>query len=274
MVLLLTTSMMSFALADEADDTEDEETLEEISIMNYKFGAEVRLLQLEKVLTRNIMMGEKIIEILLELELEISELELILTEMNFLKDEIQSANPNSEDAVEQFVDMKNESINLTKEFRVTLHGLLDEEAVVTLREQMKDFYKEEMQSLREQIRNMIRNFNRNRLHSIYEIIGLFDEELLEQYNDGEVTIAEVKIQLREYFNNLTKEERRHLFAELKMNNIRGVIHAKAAFEDACEFAHVRKETRWNNRLLRINDIEDSSLRGEMNTRIRGRIGGN
>ncbi len=274
MVLLLATSMMSFALADEADDTEDEETIEEIEIIQYKFGAEVRLLQLEKVLTRNIMIGEKIIEILQELEVDTTELELILTEMELLNEEIQSADPNSEDAVEQFVDMKNESINLTKEFRVTLHGLLDEEAVVSLREQMKDFYKEEMQSLREQIRNMIRNFNRNRLHSIYEIIGLFGEELLEQYNDGEVTIAEVKIQLREYFNNLTKEERQHLFAELKMNNIRGVIHAKAAFEDACEFAHVRKETRWNNRLLRINDIEDSSLRGEMNNRIRGRIGGN
>jgi len=59
-----------------------------------------------------------------------------------------------------------------------------------------------------------------------------------------------------------------------MNNIRGKIHAKAAFKDACEFAHVRKETRWNNRLLRINNIEDSPLRGQMNNRIRGRIGGN
>jgi len=270
MVLLLATSMMSFALA---DDTEDEETLEEISIMNYKFGAEVRLLQLEKVLTRNIMMGEKIIEILLELEVEISELELILTEMNFLKDEIQSANPNSEDALEQFVDMKNESINLTKEFRVTLHNLLDEETIETLREQMKDFFKEEMQILREQIRNMIRNFNRDRLHSIYEVIGLVDEELLEQYEDGEVTIDEVKERLREYFDNLTKEERRELFAELKMNNIRRLIHAKAAFEDASEFAQERKEARWNNRLLRINEIEDPHLRGQMNNRIRGRMGG-
>ena len=266
--------MVSFAIADEADDSQDEETQEEILIIQYKYGAKVRLLQLEKALTRNIMIGEKIIEIMLELEVETTELELILTEMELLNEEVQSEDPNSEDAVEQFVDMKNESINLTKEFRVTLHGLLDEEAIVTLREQMKDFYKEEMQSLREQIRNMIRNFNRNRLHSIYEIIGLVDEELLEQYNDGKATIAEVKVQLREYFNNLTKEERRHLFAELKMNNIRGIIHAKAAFEYSCEFAHVRKETRWNNRLLRINNIEDSPLRGQMNNRIRGRIGGN
>jgi hypothetical protein len=262
---------MSLALADEADETQDE-IVEEIGIMHYKFGAKVRLLQLEKVLTRNIMIGEKIIEILEELEVEISELELILTEMNLLKDEIQDADPNSEEAVEQFVDMKNESVNLTKEFRITLHILLDTETLESLREQIKDFYNEEMNSLREQIRDMIRNFNRNRLRSIYEIIGLIDEELLAQYEAGEVTIDEVKEQLREYLDSLTKEERRDLFAELKMSNIRRLIHARVAFEAASEFAQERKEARWNNRLLRINDLEDPHLQGQMNNRIGGRMG--
>ena len=275
MVLLLTVSMVSLALADEADDTEDEELIEEVGIMSYPFGSEVRLLQLEKTLTRNIMIGEKVIEILQELGINTEELELILAEMNLLKAEIQEAYnnlENIEDAVEQFVDLKNESINLTREFRITLHDMLDEETMELLREEMKDFYKEEMKSLREQIRVMIRNFNRERLHSIYDIIGLVDEELLQQYEDGEVTIEEVKEQLREYLNSLTKEDRRELFAELKMNNIRRLIHAKAAFENANEFAQERKEARWNNRLLRISEIEDPHLRGEMNKRIRGRMG--
>jgi len=279
MVLLLTASMVSLALADEADDTEDEEIIEEIGIMSYPYGSEVRLLQLEKVLTRNIMIGEKINETLQEIGIETAELDPILYEMNnLLKIEIQNAYDNltilnTTEAVEQFVDLKNESINLTREFRITLHSMLDEDTMELLREEMKDFYREEMKSLREQIRNMIRNFNRDRLHSIYELIGLVDEELLQQYEDGEVTIEEVKEQLREYLNSLTKEERRELFAELKMNNIRRLIHAKAAFENANEFAQERKEARWNNRLLRINEIEDPYLRGEMNKRIRGRMGG-
>ena len=86
LVLLLTTSIVSLSLADEADNTEDEEIIEEISIMDYPYGSEVRLLQLEKKLTRNIMIGEKIIEILQELEIETEELELILEEMNILLD--------------------------------------------------------------------------------------------------------------------------------------------------------------------------------------------
>jgi len=269
-------SMVSLALADEAGDTEDEEIIEEVGIMQYPFGSEVRLLQLEKTLTKNIMIGEKIIEILQSLGIETEELELILAEMNLLKTDIQDAYnnlENIEDAVGQFVDLKNESINFTREFRITLRGMLDEETMELLREEMKDFYKEEMQNLREQIRVMIRNFNRDRLHSIYELIGLVDENLLEQYEEGEVTIEEVKEQLKEYLDSLTKEEKRELFAELKMNNIRRLIHAKVALEDANEFAQERKEARWNNRLLRINEIEDPHLRGEMNKRIRGRMGG-
>ncbi len=169
--------------------------------------------------------------------------------------------------------MKNESINLTREFRVTLHSILDEETLELLREEMKDFYKEEMKNLREQIRNMIRNFNRERLHSILKLIGLVDEELLQQYEDGEVTLDEVKEYLKDYLDSLTKEERRELFTELKMNNIRRLIHAKVALDDANEFAKERKEARWNNRLLRINEIEDPHLRSEMNKRIRGKMGG-
>ena len=280
MVLLLTASMVNLVLADENDDTEDEEIIEEIGIMSYPYGSEVRLLQLEKALTRNIMIGEKIIDILQELEVETTELDLIIFEMNYsLKEEIHNAFDNltllnKTEAVEQFVDLKNDSINLTREFRITLYGMLDEETLELLRGEMKDFYKEEMQNLREQIRNIIRNFNRERLHSIYELLGLVDEELLQQYQEGEVTLEEVKEQLREYLDGLTKEERKDLFAELKTNNIRQLINAKVALDNANEFAQERKEARWNNRLIRINEIEDPHLRSEMNKRIRGRMGGN
>ena len=219
------------------------------------------------------MIGERIIEILQELEVDTSDLKLIFTEMNWLKDEIQGSDPYAEDAVEVFVDLKNESINLTKEFRLTLYELLDDETIEDLREQVKDLYKQEVKDLREQIRDMIRSFNRDRLHSVFEILGLINEELLDQYESGDVTIDEVKEYIKEYISGLTKEERQELFAELKMNNIRRIIRARVAFNDACEFAHLRKEERWNNRLFRINDIEDPHLRGEMNKRIRGRMGG-
>jgi len=273
MVLLLTASMVSLALADEADDTEDEEIIKEIGIMSYQYGSEVRLLQLEKTLTRNILIGEKIIEILQGMDVDTQELETILTEMGWLNEEIQVTDPYSEDSVEQFVDLKNESINLTKEFRDILRGLLDEETLESLREQMKDFFKDELQSLHEQIRSMIKNFNRNQLNFILEVLGLVDEELLEDFTNGEVTLEEVIDHLREYINSLIKEERQDIFSTLKIGNIQRSIYAKATYEDAQEFAQQRKEARWNNRLSRLNDINDPSLRGQMNKRIRGRMGG-
>ena len=151
--------------------------------------------------------------------------------------------------------------------------MLDEETMELLREEIKDFYKEEMQNLREQIRNMIKNFNRNQFNYILEILGLVDEELLEEYTNGEITLEDAIEQLSEYLNGLTKEERQDIFAELKIGNIHRNINAKAAYGDAQEYAQQRREERWNNRLSRLNDIGDPGFRGQMNNRIIGRIGG-
>jgi hypothetical protein len=276
MVLLLTASMVSLALADEAGDTEDEEVIKEIGIMSYSYGSEVRLLQLEKVLTRNIMIGEKINETLHDLGIETTELDPILFLMNILLGEIQDAYnnlENTQEAVEHFVDLKNESINLTREFRITLHDMLDEETMELLRKEMKDFYKGKMQNLREQIRNMIRSFNRNQLNFILEILGLVDEELLEDYTNGEVTLDEITKQLGEYISGLTKEERKNIFADLRIGNIQRNINANAAYENAMEYAHQRREERWNNRLAGLNDIDNPGFRDWINDKIRGPKGG-
>jgi hypothetical protein len=58
-----------------------------------------------------------------------------------------------------------------------------------------------------------------------------------------------------------------------MNRLKRLIHAKVAFEDAGDFAQKRKQVRWNNRLMRINNLNDPYLQGQMHNRIRGRIGG-
>ena len=61
LVLLLAASVVPLALADEAGDVQqdeveiDAETQAEVEIMNYQFGAEVRLLQLEKSISKNIL---------------------------------------------------------------------------------------------------------------------------------------------------------------------------------------------------------------------------
>ena len=100
MVLVLMISISSLALADEAEENEtedpvDNETEKQIEIMNNSLGAEIRLLQLEKAILKNLLKGERAVEALKTMEFNTSDLESILGEMRLLLEEVQGADPGS-----------------------------------------------------------------------------------------------------------------------------------------------------------------------------------
>jgi hypothetical protein len=100
MVLMLMVPLASYALADDADDTQqdeieiNEETQKEIEIMSDHLGAQIRLLQLEKAITKNIAKGNEVIAALKEADINTTILEAILAELELVKEEVQSADPN------------------------------------------------------------------------------------------------------------------------------------------------------------------------------------
>ena len=68
-VLMLMVSIAPLAFADEAEDSTDEveindETQKQVEIMDARVGSEIRLLQLEKSITKNIIKGEEVVSIL------------------------------------------------------------------------------------------------------------------------------------------------------------------------------------------------------------------
>jgi len=83
-------------------------------------GAKVRLLQLENSIDRNIMQGEAVLSAIKErnASADTSEPEALLAEMKVLRDEVASVTPAAGDeAARQFVELKEDAIELTKEFR-------------------------------------------------------------------------------------------------------------------------------------------------------------
>ena len=282
MVLLLAASVVPLALADEAGDIQqdeveiDAETQDEVEIMNYQFGAEVRLLQLEKSITKNILKGEEVVSVLKGAEYNTTELEAILSELELLKEEVQSADPNSTDAVQIFVDLKSDAIELTKDFRETLKDLLDEGTVEELRERVREMVCEQVQNLSQQIRNRIRQFNRNQLHRIYGIIGETNSSLINEYQNGNVTKEQVKQQISKKVNEMTKEKRYQIFSELKEGKIRERIQARLCVENVTENFQDRKETRLTNRLYNVQNAQniDNQVRAEMENRITQRLNKN
>jgi len=267
LALVLMTPMISSVFADESEETYDED----ITIMEYQVGAQIRLLQLEKAITKNIIKGEMVVGVLNETGYNTTVLEAILAELEMLKEEVQSADPNSTDAVEIFVDLKSDAVELTKDFRDAIAALLDEQTKEELRERIREMVCEQVQNLSKNIQNHIRQFNRNQLYRLYSIIGLNDTSLSEEYRNGNVTVDQVRLQISKMVNQMTKEKMNQVFSELKESRIRDRIESQICMDNATAGFQERKEARLRNRLDQVQNMSGNQLKHEMENRLMNRI---
>jgi hypothetical protein len=237
---MLLVSISSIVLADEVEEPPEDYTVDktekEIEIMNNSLGAEIRLLQLEKALLTNILKGEMAVQVLIGLgfnttENNTDELESILAEMKVLLEEVRVANTSSNESVQIFISLKNESKNLTTQFRVTIRELLNETSLKEIRERIKDMTSNEINNYGKRIRNLIRQFNVNQLYRLYGIIGEANSSFVNDYFNGTLPLNETKLQLCKIINEMTKEKKFEIFSEIKGENIRRHIHAQNAIKN-------------------------------------------
>lgn len=245
MVLMLMTSIVSLAFAVEADDDEttpgngyghqnrpfDNETEHEVGIMNNSLGARIRLLQLEKSLMVNILKGAMAVQVLKGLNVSTATLEAILENLSDVLEDVRAADPAANDSVQVFVELKNESKNLTKQFRDTLRLLLDDETIAMIREQLRNVTSDELQNCSKRLRHWVRQFNMNQLYRLYGIIGETNTSALEDYLNGNITLDMVKLQLHKMVNQMTKEKRQLMFSDVKEENIKRKIYSHTAMEN-------------------------------------------
>lgn len=239
LALMLMTSLLSFALAVEAEETiqndaddgpVDTETEQQIQVMNNPIGARIRLLQLEKALIINILKGNMTVQLLKGLEVDTTELEDILKNLTSVLEEVQAADPEANDSVAVFVSLKNESRNLTKQFRDAVHLLLDEKTIAMIKEKLKSIDSEELQQCGMRVRHWIRQFNRNQFYRLFGLVGTVNTSLLEDYLNGTVNLTQVRFQFNKMINQMTKEKRNEIFSIIKEENIQNKIRAHEAMQ--------------------------------------------
>ena len=175
--------------------TEDSQTLSLVSSMEDKTGKEIRLMQLEKAITRNIVAGKVAIEKVKANDIDASELEVILTELEALRLEVKSINPEEEGAVETFVNIKNEAMELSKEFKEIAADLLAQDDITAIENEVND--NPELQEYKLRIKEKIQLKNKESVQKTFDSIGIKNEVLLAKIKNGGVTLAEVKNQIEE-----------------------------------------------------------------------------
>lgn len=258
-MLMILISISSMAIADESEENHEEEefeyetegenetedidmdnetedldidndTIKEIEIMNNSLGAEIRLLQLEKAILKNLLKGEMAVEVLKGLSYNTTNLESILSELKDLLEEVKAVNASSNNSVQIFVELKSVAKNLTKQFREKIKDLLDGEKLKEIRERIKEMLSEELENCSKMIRNKIKQFNRNQLHKLYGIIGEVNNSFVEEYLNGNISVAQLKLQISKIINQMNKERKYEIFSEIKGENIKKKIHAKASLD--------------------------------------------
>jgi len=274
---LLALLLMSFFPAAHAeeetvDESSDESTLAEASLMDTGVGAQIRLLQLEKSITRNILIGNEVIDYLQKNNTNTTELEAIITELEALKLEVQDLDPSSEDATEKFVSIKQEAIDLSKEFRDVLKELVGEGNRPLLFGKISGIDRSELDVYNEDIKNLIHSQNFEIVSKIFESLGIENDELLQQIKDGSATYADVKKVISETVKDMTPQERKEAWTEIKESGVRKEIAARAKIEKARLNINERKSIRLEYLTKASGQIKDSEVKARVQASLEKRSG--
>ena len=276
LVLLLVVGMLPLALAEEDTtntvvDTEvddetsvDEETQEEAEAMVTTHGAEMRLLQLERVLTLNILRGKEVVAKIQEEGTDTTELELILDEFEALKEEVQNVDPAADDAVQVFVELKKDGIELTKQFRDLAKTMLDSEKRNDLREHFKEFKENEgLKALSEKIHENRKRHNEKRMGDLFTKLGLENkEDLLDKMKNARSDLKDVRQVVKDRLKEMAPEEKKEAFSDMKRSRIQRAVGVRAKIDSFKEHAFERKEDRLEKRMGRLEQSPRDGPRAE------------
>lgn len=268
LVLMVLSALLAYPiLAEETATAEVTTTAEdamqnEVVMMSNNFGAQVRLLELQKAITRNIAAGNEIIAAIKEKGNDTSDLEAVISEMELLLAQVKAADPTAENAVQTFVDLKQDAIDLSKEFREKSKPYLKDADVAQLKEKIKNINQEAIKQLKAEIQQKRIAFNAEKFTKIYQILGISDTSLIDKYKNGEATEKEIKEQIKAQVKTMSKEQRKAAFAQIKEMNLKKTLFAKDAIEKAKLNNVERKEARIKERLTNAENIKNTEKKAK------------
>ena len=276
--LILIGSILPIAYADNSnnnpnDEYIDKETQHQTEIMNNNtLGAQIRLLQLEKAIIKNIEKGEQILSIINNSEFNLTKLEVIIAEFYLLKQEVQRSDPNATNAVKTFVDLKHDAVNLTKEFRETLRSTINTTTYNQLQQQTRNMTCNQTQNLTKQIQSKIRQYNTKQFRSLYKILGENNPEKLTNYQNGTLTQLQLKQNLTKKIQQNKTTNQYEFLTSLKQQKIQQKIQTQNNIQNATNGFKQRQKHRLQNRINQSENLSDNPLYQQLTKRLQQKLG--
>jgi hypothetical protein len=204
---------------DETDDDSNETEVDDddVSAMKYNHGMEVRLLQLQKSIVKQLKSGNLILEEIdnQNFSVDTTKLEGHVDDLTALNLEI--ANELAKDPVnvstERFVAFRHEATRITFEFKAELYSLLTPAQLNMIKDGLKDKlklkYSEELK-VEEKFKAKVREYNQEVALKMLEKFGEDNAELKEKILAGERNSKELRDLLKEDYKNLAEAKKNQL----------------------------------------------------------------
>jgi hypothetical protein len=235
------------------DDCINETEEKEIHTMRTQHGAEVRLLELEKAITRNILVGNQTIAAITagNSSANTSALSEILDKLIVLRTEVQGLelNRTPEELAQQFVDIKREAINLSNQFRDGARPLLKETDREILKEYMKNLEMSWLKEINDDIDDARHRYNFEFINATFARLGLNNTALLERIRNGYADEDEIKSYLKTALKNETSHERNEIMQKLREAEAKGNVYSEAVRQKISE----NQIERLNNRSEKMEE---------------------
>ena len=224
-----------------AEENNTNSTTNETDIrpMHTAYGAEVRLLQLEKQLVRAKLHGEQVIEALEKQNASTGNLSGIVAEFEAMIIEVQEARAdlnktnNTENAVATFVALVHDARDLTKEFREAARTLIKDADKKQLKNDFEKIDRSELKDFDERIKHARREYNAENTKKMFEHAGMkADGDFEKRIKEGKISSDDLREEVKSRVRSLTPEEREAAIASLRDEAARARVNALARIQDA------------------------------------------
>lgn len=201
--------MSSVVLAEDAMNLSESDK-KEISSFNVPYGAEVRLLELQKRIAKNTLEGAKIVEILNRTypSRNLTKLEAILDEMTYLLDEAKLAADlgNKTQMVGEFVAIKKDAIELSWRFREESEPLLNKSIRRDIRHEIANTTFTPINKTEAELKKLRNLYNQKIMEAILNESGITDDTLLQKIGNGDYTTLQIRERLQKDLDKLEAKD--------------------------------------------------------------------
>ncbi|MBU1030764.1 MAG: hypothetical protein KKB65_06025, partial [Nanoarchaeota archaeon] len=219
---------------DEGNKIVFEEDKSEIIIMDTPLGAEIRLLQLQKAIEKNIIAGGEVVKTIIENnpEADVTILEETLSKLKNLVYEIReiSFEQEADELALVYVEIKSRARDLSKIFRANANELLAGKDLVGLKERIRNQESEKIEEYNKEITTLKNEHNAQKVQAMFEKIDVKEEKLIEQIKEGKIGINEVKKEVINQFKKLSDDDKKQATLKVNEENTKKAVFQKSSTE--------------------------------------------